>query len=252
MENGRTGNVFYGWWIVIAAFLNLFFAVGIVYYGLPVFYRSLVQSLGFSRAELVQGFFHGFLFVGLPCGLLAGAVIDRIGARWVILTGAVFVGASLILMGRITKFWHYEALCISEVFGYVLAGPIANQVLIARWFDRRRGRAMGYAYFGLGLGAVTAPLLINHLVARYGWRSAIEILGVLILTVLVPVGIFVTRSEPAELGLLPDGARDFTAATASGTPSSRQRGVGSAVRSLNFWLMLLGSTLFRGAVGAVI
>lgn len=132
--NGRTESVFYGWWIVIAAFLNLFFAVGIVFYGFPVFYPSLVESLGFSRAQLTQGFFHGFLFVGLPCGLLAGVVIDRIGARWVILVGAGLVGASLVLMARITKLWHYEARCILEVLGYVLAGPIANQVLVARWF----------------------------------------------------------------------------------------------------------------------
>jgi hypothetical protein len=66
--------------------------------------------------------------------LLAGVVIDRIGARWVISVGAGLVGASLVLMARITKLWHYEARCILEVLGYVLAGPIANQVLVARWF----------------------------------------------------------------------------------------------------------------------
>src|SRR5262252_7483951 len=113
-NNRGEAGVFYGWWIVAAAFLNLFFAVGMVFYGFPVFYPSLVQSLGFTRAELMQGFFHGFVFVGLPFGLLAGVVIDRIGARWVIRAGAVLVGASLILMGGITKFWHYEALCSLE------------------------------------------------------------------------------------------------------------------------------------------
>jgi len=57
-------------------------------------------------------------------------------------------------MGFMTKLWHYELLCVMEVLGYVLAGPIANQVLVARWFRVRRGRAMGYAYLGLGLGGV--------------------------------------------------------------------------------------------------
>jgi MFS family permease len=74
--------------------------------------------------------------------LLAGVLIDRIGARWVILVGAGLVGASLVLMARIAKLWHHEALCILEVLGYVLAGPIANQVLVARWFKERRGQAM--------------------------------------------------------------------------------------------------------------
>jgi len=49
-------RVFYGWWIVLAAFLNLFFSVGIVYYGFPVFYPSMVDSLGFTRAQLPRGF----------------------------------------------------------------------------------------------------------------------------------------------------------------------------------------------------
>ena len=252
MINGRTEGVYYGWWIVVAAFLNLFFAVGIVFYGFPVFYPSLVESLGFSRAQLTQGFFHGFLIVGLPCGLLAGVLIDRIGARWVILVGAGLVGASLVLMARITKLWHYEALCILEVLGYVLAGPIANQVLVARWFKERRGQAMGYAYLGLGLGGVVSPLLANHLIGRYGWRNAIEIVGLLIVGVLLPVGIWITKSDPAEVGLLPDGADEASSAEARPNSAMVKSGVGGAVGSINFWLILLGSTLVIGAIGAVI
>src|SRR2546429_9634968 len=143
MTNAENGRIFYGWWVVAAAFLNLFFVVGIIFYGFPVFYASFVESLGFSRAQVTQGFFLGFLIIGLPFGLLAGAVIDRVGARWVIVTGAGIVGISLLLMAKMTKLWHYEALCALEVLGYVFAGPIANQVLVSRWFrseERRVGK----------------------------------------------------------------------------------------------------------------
>src|SRR5260370_5986730 len=150
----QSTRIFYGWWIVVAAFLNLFFAVGIIFYGFPVFYPALADSLGFGRAQLTQGFLLGFLVAGLPFGLVAGTVIDRIGARWVILAGVGLIGVSLMLMGSMTKLWHYEVLCIIEVLGYVLAGPIGNQVLVARWFQLRRGRAMGYAYLGLGLARI--------------------------------------------------------------------------------------------------
>src|SRR6202140_938322 len=197
--------MFYGWWIVVAAFLNLFFAVGIIFYGFPVFYPALADSLGFTRAQLTQGFLLGFLIAGLPFGLIAGTVIDRIGARWVILTGVGLIGMSLLLMGSMTKPWHYELLCIVEVLGYVLAGPIGNQVLVAKWFQARRGRAMGYAYLGLGLGGVVSPLLVHFLMRSFGWRHALEVVGLLILVVLFPVGIWITRSTPAEMGLLPDG-----------------------------------------------
>ena len=253
MANHRSTRVFYGWWIVVAAFLNLFFAVGIIFYGFPVFYPALVESLGFTRAQVTQGFLLGFLFAGLPFGLLAGAVIDRIGARWVILSGAGLIGVSLLLMGSMTKLWHYELLCIMEVLGYVLAGPIANQVLVARWFRVRRGRAMGYAYLGLGMGGVISPLLVNFLMRSFGWRHALEVVGLLILVVLFPVGIWITRSTPAEMGLLPDGAGSGrlyeVTSSATGTLAS---GTGAAVRTANFWLILAGSTLAVGAIGAVI
>src|SRR6202040_3555251 len=128
VSNDSSSRVYYGWWIVLATFLNLFFVVGIIFYGFPVFYPYFVESLGFTRAQVTQGFLLGFLLAGLPFGLLAGAVIDRIGARWVILSGAGLVGISLVLMGSMTRLWHYELFCIMEVMGYVLAGPIANQV----------------------------------------------------------------------------------------------------------------------------
>lgn len=250
-DNLTPPRVFYGWWVVAAAFLNLFFVVGIIFYGFPVFYASFVESLGFSRAQVTQGFFLGFLIIGLPFGLLAGAVIDRIGARWVIVAGVGFVGIALLLMAKMTKLWQYETLCALEVVGYVFAGPIANQVLVSKWFRARRGRAMGIAYLGLGAGGVVAPMLANHLIRRYGWRHALEIIALVLMAVLLPVGVWITRSTPEKFGLLPDGKsiRNGTGAGARATTSSS---VIEAVRTTNFWLILLGSTLAIGAVGAVI
>src|SRR5260370_6876278 len=102
MAKLRSAGVFDGWWIVLAAFLNLFFAVGIIFYGFPVFYPAFVESLGFTRAQVTQGFLLGFLLAGLPFGLLAGAVIDRVGAPWVILTGAGPTRISLLPLGSLS------------------------------------------------------------------------------------------------------------------------------------------------------
>src|SRR2546426_3986648 len=88
MANHRSTRIFYGWWIVVAAFLNLFFAVGIIFYGFPVFYPAFVESLGFLRAQVTQGFLLGFLVAGLPFCFLGGGVVDRVGAGGGILLGA--------------------------------------------------------------------------------------------------------------------------------------------------------------------
>jgi len=246
-------DTYYGWWIVLAAFLNLFFVVGIIFYGFPVFYPYFVDSLGFTRAQLTQGFLLGFIFAGLPFGILAGALIDRLGARSVILAGVGLVALSLVLMSRMSRFWQFELLCIVEVIGYVFAGPLANQVLIARWFERRRGQAMGYAYLGLGLGGVVAPVLINYLARNFGWRHALELIAFAILLVLVPTGLWITRSTPADRGIdskyFGEASRSKNGVDSAGADSLA---VPQAVRTAPFWLILLGSALAIGAIGAVI
>ncbi len=248
----RSGDtIFYGWWIVLAAFLNLFFSVGTVYYGFPVFYQSLIADLGFSRSEVTQGFLLGALIIGLPAGLAAGTLIDKYGARQIILAGVGLIGAPLILMGFIHHLWQYEVLCGAETLGYTLAGPIANQVLVARWFSIKRGRAMGYAYLGLGLGGVIAPPTASWLIRHIGWRSALETIGSITLLILFPIGIFVTRSDPADKGLLPDGVFKQHIKIPSTLPP-RKPSIAHAIRTLNFWLLLAGSTLVMGSINTVI
>jgi MFS transporter, OFA family, oxalate/formate antiporter len=241
-------RIFYGWWVVAAAFLNLFFGVGIVFYGMPVFYPELVRNLGFSRSQVTAGLLLGFLIVAPFVGYL-GSLIDRRGARSIIRFGLVFVGGPLILMGWMTHLWQYYLLSIAEVFGYILTGPIPNQVLIARWFRAARGRAMGYAYLGLGVGGAVSPILVHFLISHYGWRRAFEVVGLLILIVLLPIAQWVTRSAPADMGLAPDGVEVPAVEPAGPAVVFDLRRV---ARSANFWLILLGSTLVIGAIGTVI
>ena len=246
-------GTYYGWWIVLAAFLNLFFVVGIIFYGFPVFYPYFVESLGFTRAQLTQGFLLGFLFAGLPFGILAGALIDRVGARFVILVGVCLVSAALILMGTMRRFWQFELLCVVEVIGYVFAGPIANQVLVAQWFERRRGKAMGYAYLGLGLGGVVAPMFVNYLARNLGWRHALELIGALILVVLVPTGLWITRSRPTDRQIDPESFGELPRLESQVPhPGVNSSQVSQVVRLAPFWLILAGSALAIGAIGAVI
>jgi len=124
---------------------------------------------------------------------------------------------------------------------------------------------MGYAYLGLGAGGAVSPLLVNYLAGHFGWRRAMEILGVLILVALFPVGGWVTRSAPRDMGLVPDGLAP-TSSTSPTSPTSPTYMVGNnvagrsagggdvarAIRSPNFWLLVAGCTLVVGAIGAVI
>jgi MFS family permease len=249
MDQTTSTRVFFGWWMVLAAFMNLFFAVGLVFYGLPVFYTSLIDSLHFTRSQVAQGLFLGFVIVAPAFGFM-GALLDRIGARQVLRVGILLVALSLVLMGGMTRLWENYVLCVVEVVGYVLAGPISNQVLVSNWFRAKRGRAMGYAYLGLGLGGVAAPVLAAYLIGWVGWRRAFVIIGVIIGTVLFPIAQWLTRSAPREMGLVADGIEPPPACEE--TRPTKSFPLGAAVRTANFWLILAGSTLTIGAIGTVI
>jgi MFS family permease len=254
MNQAASTRVFYGWWVVLAAFMNLFFAVGLVFYGLPVFYTSMVDSLHFTRSQVAQGLFLGFVIVAPAFGFM-GAILDRIGARRVLRVGILLVTLSLVLMGGMTRLGQYYVLCIVYVVGYVLAGPISNQVLVSNWFQAKRGRAMGYAYLGLGLGGVAAPVLAVHMMEGLGWRRAFVIIGAMIGVVLFPIAQWLTRSAPEELGLVADGVEPTPVLGGTGPERAGQTpsfSLMAAVRTANFWLILAGSTLTIGAIGTVI
>ena len=88
------------------------------------------------------------------------------------------------------------------------------------------------------------------LIGTFGWRRGFEIIGIVILLVLFPIALWVTRSSPRDIALLPDGASNDLGAQCP--PEAAAVALGPAVRTANFWLILLGSTLIIGAIGTVI
>jgi len=244
--------MFYGWRVAGASFSILFVIVGIVYYSFPVFYNPLIQEFGWTRAQVTAGFAISIVFVGPLFGISAGFLIDRYGPRRIVLVGLLLAGTAFLGYGWMHSLNVYYLFYFLQTAGYVVAGPIPNQVLICNWFDRLRGRAMGGAYVGIGIGAAVAPLLARFLVDHVGWRWAMRAISAGILLVLIPITLKLVRNRPSDLNLLPDGASP-----------GESRGVGSAVvegfdslaavlRTRAFWLIALGSFMSIGAIGGVI
>ncbi len=216
---------------VTAAFLSLFSIVGFALYGLPFFYDFFVRDLGWTRQQVTSGNALSKLLVGPAFGFLAGMMVDRFGPRRLMLVGIVVAGAALVgLAGVSTLGWFYF-FYLFNALGYVLGGPLPNQVLLSRWFDAARGKAMGFAYLGIGIGGALVPLAANALTAAYGWRGALRWLGVLMVVVALPAAILVR--EPAE---------DSTARADRGS-------IVPVLRTPAFYLLALGSMASIGAVG---
>jgi MFS family permease len=242
--------MYYGWRIAAACFTNLFVIVGIIYYSFPVFYGPLIEEFGWSRAEVTAGFFLSMVVVGPIFGISAGFLIDRYGSKRILLAGLACAGVAFLGFARMKSLPIYYLFYFIQTVGYVSAGPISNQVLISQWFARMRGRAMGLAYVGIGIGGAVAPVLAQFLTRNFGWRVAMLSIGGVILLALIPLTIVLVKNRPADLGLFPDGSPE----PSLGAQQSGQSPVPliQALRTPAFWLILVGSLMIIGAVGGVI
>jgi MFS family permease len=222
---------------VLTAFLSLFAIVGFALYGLPRFYPYFVEELGWSRAQVTSGNAYSKIFVALAFGFLAGRLVDRFGPRRLLLVGIVMAGGALIGLSYVSSLGVFYLCYAFNALGYVFGGPLPNQVLLSRWFDAGRGKAMGIAYLGIGVGGALVPLLSYSLTQAYGWRGALRILGVLMIAVALPMAYFVR--EPAK------------AAAASGAGAGKLDLRGILTRPA-FYFLMLGSMASIGAVGGTI
>jgi MFS family permease len=220
---------------VVTAFLALFAIVGFALYGLPRFYPFFVQELGWTRQQVTSGNAYSKIVVALAFGAIAGRLVDRFGPRRLMLVGIVMAGGALIGLSFVTSLAAFYFFYGFNALGYVCGGPLPNQVLLSRWFDRARGKAMGVAYLGIGLGGALVPLLAYALTQSQGWRGALRILGVLMIVIAFPVAFFV-REPPGQ-------------APRPGAPPLSLRAILSRPA---FYLLMIGSMASIGAVGGTI
>ena len=237
---------FYGWWIVAVSTIGLGLGYApIIVYSFGVFIKPLTQELHSNRASISLAFTLANLLQSVSSPL-AGRLADRFGARRVILLSSVIFALLLVSSHLLSlKLWGFYVFY--SLLGFVGSGPapIPYVKVISRWFDRRRGLALGLTMFGIGSGAILIPALAQRLIAMLGWRSTYMVIGLLVLLVSVPVVAFFLKDSPAEMGLLPDGA---IAAREAAEKQNTQEGMAwsDARRSKAFWLMV-GAIFLVGA-----
>jgi sugar phosphate permease len=179
-------------------FLSLFSIVGIAFYGLPFFYDFWLEDFGWSRATVTSGNAVGKIILAL-FAFLIGWIVDRIGPRRVMLVGILLGGFALIGLSRMTSLWHFYLFYFINALAYMSGGPLPNQVLISRWFDSSRGKAMGIAYIGIGVGGMLVPLIANLLNQSFGWHNALMILGFMMIAIAFPMIWFIKDNPESSI-----------------------------------------------------
>jgi MFS family permease len=199
-------RIFYGWIVVSTAAIGLLFGYAPVFvYSFSVFIKSLAQDFHSSRTSISFAFTLANLMQSLGAPLV-GRLVDRFGAHKVIVPSTVLFALVLISFKYFsTSLWQLYAFFI--VIGFIGTGtaPVPYGIVVSRWFDKRRGLALGLMMLGLSSGAILLPPIAQRLIAQFGWRTAYAIVGFVILAVSVPVvGIFL-KDSPEKIGLQPDG-----------------------------------------------
>jgi MFS family permease len=198
-------HVFYGWVITgLSALANtLAWSVRSTF---ALFYVALLHEFGWGRAETALGYSLSWLLL-LVFSPIAGRLNDRFGPRIVVPVGGLFLAAGLVLTARTQVLWHYYL-----AFGVLVAAGIAcimmpAAAVIADWFIRSRGTAMGIISAGSSLSAFLFYPLNAWLIASFGWRHALDVYGLIILLGIGPLGALFYRRHPADVGAVPHGTQ---------------------------------------------
>src|SRR5881275_2892897 len=223
--------------VAATSFFALFAIVGLALYGLPFFYDFMVRDFGWSRAQVTSGNAISKLIVGPLFGFFAGWMVDRFGPRRLMVAGILMAGIALVGLGMIHTLAGFYFFYLFNALGNMCGGPLPNQVLLSRWFTVARGRAMGFAYLGIGIGGALVPFLAVWLTRAVGWQGALQALGLLIVVAALPLAL-VVRESPEQ-----------TSPTSRTSPNVPQPSVRPVLHRPAFYLLLVGSMCSIAAVG---
>ena len=163
-------------WLVVAALFTITFGVANPFAAFGVFLPVLAEEFGWSRGAISVALSINFLLGGLA-GFLVGTVADRYGPRAILLVTVVLAGSGVALASTVRALWQFY-LVIGVMGGIGMSAfYVLSTSTVARWFDRRRGLAIGIVLTGFNLGFVTGGLAAAWLIALVGWRAAYVVLG---------------------------------------------------------------------------
>lgn len=243
-------RMFYGWWIAFACASCILLTGGTFYYGFGLLVNPLEDEFGWSRAAVSVGFSLR-TEVGGVAAPLVGVLVDRVGARILMVSGTFIVAAGFIALGLVGSLLaFYGAIVLIAIGMSATLGGVPN-VIVTHWFRRKRGRALGIMGLGGGVSGVVT-IFFAWLIGQYGWRDAVIITGVLQLTLTLPFLLSI-RNRPEDMGLQPDGEEVADSRhVETQRPADSGMTAKEALRSSVFWRVSLAFALANFTTTAVI
>lgn len=178
--------------VAFVAFCSFALTIGITQYSFGVFVTELEREFGWTRSEVSVAM--SLFAVGGAAALPVGWALDRFGARPVMIASLAAMALSQFLRPFMTDLWQFYALNALQFAGMPGAALITGARLVGIWFDRTRGRAMGFTAMGANFGGIVFSTLTASLIASMGWRGTYMTYGVLF-ALLIPIVFLVVRER---------------------------------------------------------
>lgn len=229
-------GVFYGW-IIVALFLVIQAVLMGIASSFTVFFKSIESEYELTRT--VTSAISSVSMVLIPVsGFIGGWALDRYGPRVVLLAMGLITGLSLVLTSRTGAAWQ-----IFITYSVLLAigmGPVyvVATSTVSRWFNKKRGLAVGIAGSGEGLGTITMAPLSTFLISRFNWKTAYLVIGLITWAVVIPLSRLL-KKDPKEIGALPDGVKTGERDMAGINPDANNResamSLAETLKTRGFW-----------------
>jgi sugar phosphate permease len=241
------GGIFYGWWAIALAATVMILSIVPFFHSMTAWFVVLERQFGWNRTQLSLAFSLSRVEGGIM-GPLEGLLIDKLGARRMVIIGTTILGLGFLMFGQIQELWQFYVAFLVMSLGGGLGTWLPMMTVLNSWWVRRRATSMSWVLVGYRLGVVALVPLLTWAIddSQFGWKAGATGIGVVILMAAIPISRAV-RNRPEDYGELPDGvAQAPVTAAAGGTevPSAsvdeRSFTWQEAIRTKPFWLMSIG------------
>ncbi|MEM7216952.1 MAG: MFS transporter [Pseudomonadota bacterium] len=250
-----TPKLYYGYYLIGAAFVAQFLAIGTQNYVLTAFMAPMSEDLGWTRTEFSTPRSIG-QFVMAAAGVFIGASVDRIGPRPLMLCGLSVLGAAIYATSFVQTLTGWLLLNgIALTLGAALIGNLVVNVTLSKWFVELRGSAVAWAAMGVSFAGIVITPGITWAIDAYGWRVAWQLLAAFTVCLMVPVALMMRRA-PEDFGLHPDGksaaqvAAGEAAVAAADYSNSLTRA--QALRTPAFYLLVTAFGFFSVGISVML
>jgi len=249
---------FRGWYILAVTVLTQALTIGCTNYIYSLFMIPIGAEFGASRMSMGSGMALFLLAMGVYSPLL-GRWVDRGNKRNIMVLGGLLMAVGFALLSRAVALWQMALVLVLFIAsGSSMMGALASSTIIANWFERYRGRALGISLMGTSLGGVVMPVITARLIEHIGWRGSLLAIAVGIASIALLVVRPVIVNAPRDIGQHPDGVEpegDAPLAEKSGKKTSVPDAFRllDLLRDANFWRITACTSLvmFAGVLLSV-